>query len=122
MAKQQPATRTQTQQQAQQAATATRRTARATERSESIFSTGKRDFIFERSHFILFGIGLLLVLGGLAAMTGGQQPDPNQWDESIVYSPRRITLAPMMILAGFGVVIYGIFKKSSTSTNHSEAA
>lgn len=79
---------------------------------ESIFSEGKGDFIFGRQHFIYFGVGLLLVLLGLAAMTGGAQPDPNTWDESIIYSPMRITVAPIMILAGFVVVILGIFKKS----------
>lgn len=79
---------------------------------ESIFSEGRGEFIFGRQHFILFGVGLLLVLLGLAAMTGGAQPDPNTWDESIIYSPMRITVAPIMILAGFVVVILGIFKKS----------
>jgi hypothetical protein len=82
----------------------------APQRRDNIFSSGKGVFIFERINFILFGIGLLLVLVGLAAMTGGQQPDPNQWDPNITYSPMRITVAPILILSGFGVVIYGIFK------------
>jgi hypothetical protein len=78
---------------------------------DSIFSEGKGTFIFQRQNFILFGAGLALVLVGLAAMTGGQQPDPNTWDESIIYSPLRITLAPILIVAGFVTVIVGIFKK-----------
>ena len=78
---------------------------------DSLFTEGKTDFIFGRTHFIYFGVGLLLVFLGLAAMTGGQQPSPDVWDESIIYSPVRITLAPMMILAGFVAVIMGIFKK-----------
>ncbi len=78
---------------------------------DSIFSEGKGDFIFGRTHFIYFGVGLLLVLLGLAAMTGGAQA-PDQWNESEIYSPVRITLAPMLILAGFGAVVAGIFKKA----------
>jgi hypothetical protein len=78
---------------------------------DSIFSEGKGDFIFGRTHFIYFGVGLALVLLGLLAMIGGQQA-PDQWNEAEIYSPIRITLAPMMILAGFGAVIAGIFKKA----------
>jgi predicted cobalt transporter CbtA len=85
-------------------------------RRDSIFSAGKGEFIFGRINFILFGIGLLLVLSGLAAMSGGAQPDPNQWDESVIYSSRRITLAPMLMIAGFIVVIYGIFKSPGGNT------
>ncbi len=78
---------------------------------DSIFNEGKGDFIFGRIHFIYFGVGLALVLLGLAAMTGGAQA-PDQWNESEIYSPIRITLAPMLILAGFGAVVAGIFKKA----------
>lgn len=82
------------------------------EKRPSLFSVGSKDMIFGRQHFIIFGVGLLLVLTGLAAMAGGAQPDPNNWDESVIYSARRITLAPILMVAGFVVVIYGIFKKS----------
>ena len=44
-------------------------------------------------------------------MTGGGQPDPNEWDPNIIYNWRRITLAPVMILAGIGLAIYAVFKK-----------
>lgn len=77
----------------------------------SIFSEGRNEFIFTRINFLFFGVGLLLVLIGLAAMTGGQQPDPNTWDERIIYSPVRITLAPILIVSGFIAVVVGIFKK-----------
>ena len=59
------------------------------------------------------GIGLALILLGLLAMSGGAMPDPNTWDPGLIYSFRRITLAPMLMIAGFVVVIFGIFKKSS---------
>ncbi|MCB0529969.1 MAG: DUF3098 domain-containing protein [Saprospiraceae bacterium] len=85
---------------------------RRTEKKESIFSSGSRDFIFGRKNFIYMGIGLGLILLGLATMAGGSMPDPNKWEPERIYSFRRITLAPLLMVAGFITVILGIFKKS----------
>lgn len=88
---------------------------RRTENRESIFSAGSHDFIFGRQNFIYMGIGLALILLGLAAMTGGAMPDPNKWEPERIYSFRRITLAPILMVAGFITVILGIFKKTNTA-------
>lgn len=69
------------------------------------------EFIFKKQNFILMGIGVGLVAFGFLLMSGGQMPDPNTWDESIIYSFRRITLAPIIIVAGLIVEIVAIFKK-----------
>ncbi|MBU6342973.1 MAG: DUF3098 domain-containing protein [Bacteroidetes bacterium] len=90
---------------------------RGTEKKENIFSAGKNEFIFGRQNFIYMGIGLGLVILGLAAMSGGAMPDPNKWEPERIYSFRRITLAPILMVGGFVMVIVGIFKKdASTST------
>lgn len=73
--------------------------------------------IFGRQNYIYFGIGLGLVILGMMAMSGGSMPDPNKWQPEIIYSFRRITLAPMLMVAGFVVVILGIFKKANTADN-----
>ncbi|MCS6929881.1 MAG: DUF3098 domain-containing protein [Saprospiraceae bacterium] len=78
-------------------------------------------FIFGRRNFIAIGIGLLLIILGLIAMSGGSMPDPNTWDPAIIYSPRRITLAPFLMILGFIVVGIGIFldpEKASTAPNN----
>ncbi|MEQ1747490.1 MAG: DUF3098 domain-containing protein, partial [Saprospiraceae bacterium] len=85
---------------------------RKRESRESLFSTDRNEFIFGRQNFIYMGIGLGLVLLGLVLMGGGAQPDRNTWDPNTIYSFRRITLAPILMVAGFVVVIVGIFKKS----------
>ncbi len=79
------------------------------------FSAGSRELIFGRQNFIFMGLGLGMVLLGLALMTGGAQPDPNNWDPNLIYSFRRITLAPLLMVAGFVVVAYGIFIKNKPS-------
>ncbi len=87
---------------------------RRTEKKERIFSEGSRELIFGRQNFIYMGIGLALVLIGLALMAGGGMPDPAVWEPERIYSGRRITLAPLLMVAGFIVVIMGIFKKPET--------
>lgn len=71
--------------------------------------------IFGRQNYIYFGIGLGLVILGLAVMSGGAMPDPNKWEPERIYSFRRITLAPILMNAGFIVVILGIFKKANAT-------
>lgn len=92
---------------------------RPAEKRESIFTAGSRDFIFGKKNFIYFGVGLGLILAGLLAMIGGAMPDPNKWEPERIYSFRRITLAPILMVAGFVVVILGIFKKTDASATPS---
>lgn len=85
--------------------------ARRKEKSEGIFSAGSEEFIFGRQNFLYMGAGLALIVLGLIAMSGGAMPDPDTWDPNLIYSFRRITLAPILMVAGFVVVAIGIFKK-----------
>jgi hypothetical protein len=71
-----------------------------------------KPMLFNRQNFIYFGVGLLTVIVGFLFMAGGQMPDANTFDESIIYSPMRITVAPFLVLVGLGIVIYGIFKNT----------
>ncbi|PHI20062.1 hypothetical protein CEQ90_10025 [Lewinellaceae bacterium SD302] len=74
-------------------------------------SAPARELTYGPEFYKWVGGGFLLVIIGMLLMTGGEMPDPNVWDESIIYSFRRITLAPIIILGGLGVVTYAIFKK-----------
>jgi len=44
-------------------------------------------------------------------MAGGKSPDPHQFNYDDVYSFRRITLSPILILIGLGIEVYAIIKK-----------
>ncbi|MBC7776177.1 MAG: DUF3098 domain-containing protein [Phycisphaerae bacterium] len=106
--------------QPQQRKTAPAPVRRPAEKKESIFSAGSNELIFGRQNFILMGIGLALVLIGLATMSGGAMPDPNKWEPERIYSFTRITLAPIIMVAGFVTVAVGIFKRTPVA-NNSEA-
>jgi predicted cobalt transporter CbtA len=97
---------------------------RPTEKKESIFSAGSNELIFGRQNFIFMGIGLALVLVGLAIMSGGAMPDPNKWEPERIYSFTRITVAPILMVAGFVMVAVGIFKQKpalADNSNYPEA-
>lgn len=87
-------------------------TAIPTARATKTPSGGQFDkLLFEKANLQVFGIGLALIVLGFVLMSGGRMTDPNVWDESVIYSFRRITLAPFVVLCGLGTVIYSIFKK-----------
>lgn len=69
------------------------------------------DLIFGRQTFVWIGIGIALMALGMLLMAGGAMPSPEVWDAGEIYSFRRITLAPIVIIAGLGVITYAIFRK-----------
>ncbi len=69
----------------------------------------KADLLYSKQHFIIIGGGIALLLIGFFLMTGGNMPDENTWDPKTIYSFTRITLAPIFVLLGLGVVGYALF-------------
>ena len=67
--------------------------------------------IFGKSNYIWMLVGALLITAGMLLMTGGKSADPNVFNPNEVYGFRRITLAPIVIILGFIVEVYAIFKK-----------
>jgi len=67
---------------------------------------------FGKSNYIWMLVGAALILIGMLLMAGGKSADPNVFNTDEVYSFRRITLAPIVIIAGFIVEIFAIFKKA----------
>jgi hypothetical protein len=67
---------------------------------------------FGKSNYIWMLAGAALIVLGMFLMSGGKSADPTIFNTDEVYSFRRITLAPIVIVAGFIVEIFAIFKKS----------
>ena len=67
-------------------------------------------FLFDRMNYYIIGGGILLLVIGYLLMSGGAQP-PDQFNEDEIYSFRRITLAPIIVVLGYVVIGYGIMKR-----------
>ena len=65
---------------------------------------------FGRDNYKWVLIGLAFLLVGFLLMIGGGSDDPDVFNEDI-FSFRRITLSPILILIGFGIQFYAIMKK-----------
>ncbi len=74
------------------------------------------DMPFTGVNYKLLLIGLAVVVVGFLLMAGGGNGDPNNFDESAIFSPRRITVAPIVTLAGYLFVVYAILKKDKGNT------
>lgn len=73
--------------------------------------TGDAAFAFGRENYVIMLIGLVVIIIGYMLMSGGKSTDPNVFNEEI-FSFRRITLAPLVVLLGYGIEIYAIVKKA----------
>ena len=71
--------------------------------------------LFGKENYKWMLIGIVLIALGLFLMGGGKSKDPNVFDPKEVYSFTRITLAPILILGGFVIEIFAIFRKDKSS-------
>ena len=68
--------------------------------------------MFDKANYRWMLIGLVVIALGMLLMAGGKSNlDPTVFDADAVYSARRITIAPLLILAGLVIEIYAIFKR-----------
>jgi hypothetical protein len=71
----------------------------------------KKVELFTKENYLWMGIGIVIILLGFLLMSGGKSVDPKVFDENQVYSFRRITIAPILIMAGLMVEVYAIMKR-----------
>ena len=61
-------------------------------------------------NYILLIAGLVVIIIGMVLMTGGGSDAPNVFNYDM-FSWRRITLAPILIVGGFAFEVYALLKK-----------
>ena len=69
----------------------------------------KQKFAFDKTNFILLAIGMAVIILGFLLMTGPGSTEG--YFEPDIFSVRRVKVAPVVCLAGFVFMIYGILKK-----------
>ena len=65
---------------------------------------------FGRDNYKWVLIGLAFLLVGFLLMIGGGSDNPDVFNEGM-FSFRRLTLSPILILIGFGIQFYAIMKR-----------
>lgn len=71
--------------------------------------------LFNKQNYLLMLAGLIVLAIGFFLMAGGKSADPKVFNDDDVYSTTRITIAPLMIIAGFIIEIFAIMKKPADS-------
>jgi len=69
------------------------------------------DFAFGKENYVLMILGIVVIIFGFILMSGGGSDDPNIFNPEI-FSTRRITIAPIMVMLGFIIEIAAILKKT----------
>lgn len=70
----------------------------------------KATFAFGKENYKILLAGIALVAVGMILMIGGASDDPNKFSEDI-FNFQRLTLAPIVIIAGYVVVLLAIIRK-----------
>jgi Protein of unknown function (DUF3098) len=68
--------------------------------------------LFRKDNYTWMLIGAVVIVLGMFLMSGGKNQDPNTFDYKVVYSTTRVTVAPILVIAGLLIEVYAIFKKS----------
>jgi hypothetical protein len=76
-------------------------------KKDNVKETG---FALGKENYKLMAIGFAVIVVGFILMVGGGSDDPEVFNPEI-FSFRRITLAPLLLLFGFIFEIYAILKK-----------
>ena len=68
------------------------------------------EFPLGKQNYIMLAAGFAIIIIGFMLMAGGKSEDPSIFNPE-VFSFRRITLAPIVVMFGFISIIYAILKK-----------
>ena len=78
---------------------------------ETVSKNPAENVLFTKENLKWMVIGLVVMAIGFFLMAGGKSADPNVFNDNEIYSFRRITLAPILIVAGLVIEIFAILKK-----------
>ena len=68
-------------------------------------------FLFDKENYMWMVGGVALIFIGFLLMSGGKSANPHEFNYDEIYSFRRITLAPIVVVIGYLTVLYAIVRK-----------
>lgn len=74
-------------------------------------------FGFDPKNYKWLFIGLAINVLGYILMIGGGAETLNEFKEEELFSPIRITLSPMLIVAGYVIILFSIMKRQPSNDN-----
>ncbi|MFM7683496.1 MAG: DUF3098 domain-containing protein [Bacteroidota bacterium] len=74
-------------------------------------------FGFDPKNYKWLFIGLVINVLGYILMIGGGAETLNEFKEEELFSPIRITLSPMLIVAGYVIILFSIMKRQPSNDN-----
>ncbi len=72
-----------------------------------------RNFAFDKTNYILLAIGMVVIILGFCLMAGSGSSETAFNPD--IFSARRIKVAPLVCVAGFLFMMYGIMHKPKTT-------
>ena len=72
-------------------------------------------FLFSRENYMIMLGGIVVIMLGFALMSGAANDNPAVFPKEEIYSFRRITLAPVVVMIGFLIEVYAILKRPKTA-------
>lgn len=78
-----------------------------------------KHFGFDPANYKWLYIGLAINILGFLLMIGGGSDDPNVFKADELFSSVRITIAPMLVVAGYVVIFYAIMKRNKKDQTES---
>lgn len=76
--------------------------------------------LFDKGNFMWMLGGAAVMILGFILMAGGRSEDPTVFEPNEVYSTARITIAPILILAGLVIEVFAIFRNPTDNSKDHE--
>lgn len=87
-----------------------KKSVKVAEKRATSVSDKELQFAFGKENYRLMLIGLGVLALGFILMVGGGTNDPYVFNDAM-FNFQRLTLAPLLLLAGYVIEIYAIMKK-----------
>lgn len=71
---------------------------------EEAFEMGKTNYLLLIAGTVVIGVGFIM-------MSGGGTENTNEFTGDTLFNTQRLTIAPITVLIGFAIVLFGILKK-----------